>query len=92
MDKVQDFRIDKYKYLELRYFCLQYPVWRQKGIEFGKCRLIEQTAIEADPETYDLLLKNVTEGISYEYMAIPRGRRQFYMRRRKFFWLLSERR
>lgn len=88
----REFEINKFKYYELKYFCRQYPLWRQKQVEFQKRELIEQTAIEADPETCDLLIKNVTEGISYEYMAVPRGRRQFYERRRKFFYLLSQKR
>ena len=54
--------------------------------------LIEQTAIEADPEIYQYLLKNVTQGIPYEYMNVPMGRRQFYECRRYFFKLLSDKR
>lgn len=57
-----------------------------------KCALIEQTAIEADAELYQYLIKNVTEGIPYEYMPVPSGRRQFYELRRKFFFLLSQKR
>lgn len=52
--------------------------------------LIEQTALEADGSIYQYLLKNVTEGIPYEYMPVPCGRRYFYTTRRKFFYLLSE--
>ena len=54
--------------------------------------LIEQTAIEADSEIYQWLLKNVTEGVAYEYMNVPKGRRQFYESRRYFFYLLSQKR
>jgi hypothetical protein len=54
--------------------------------------MIEQAAIEASPYTYQYILKNVTEGIPYEYMKIPRGRRQFYEDRRLFFKILSEKR
>jgi hypothetical protein len=61
----------------------------------GRCRLIEQTVIEADPDIYRYLLKAVTEeGISYRYlkmiMKIPCGRKMYYNRRRKFYWLLSQ--
>jgi len=59
-----------------------------------KCRLVEQTAIEADPEIYQYILKAVTnEGISYHYlrtiMDIPCGKNMYYDRRKKFYWLLS---
>ncbi|WP_024348201.1 hypothetical protein [Lacrimispora indolis] len=54
--------------------------------------LIEQTAIEADPEIYPWLIKNVTEGVAYEYMNVPKGRKQFYESRRYFFYLLSQKR
>lgn len=58
------------------------------------CRLIEQTAIEADPDIYQYLLKAVTEDVSYRYldmiMNIPCSRNTYYDRRRKFYWLLSQ--
>lgn len=61
----------------------------------SKCKIIEQTAIEADPELYQYILKAVTnEGISYNYlkmiMNIPCGKNVWYDRRRKFYYLLSE--
>lgn len=59
----------------------------QKDIE-----LIEQTAIEAEPELYPWILKNVTDGMPYEYISAPCGRRQFYEGRRYFFYLLSQKR
>ena len=51
--------------------------------------LIEQTAKEADEEISEWLLMNVTEGIAYEYLDVPKGRRQFYESRKYFFYLLS---
>lgn len=54
--------------------------------------LIEQTAIEADPEIYKWLMKNVTEGIGYEYMNVPKCRADFYGSRKYFFYLLSQKR
>ena len=54
--------------------------------------LIEQAAVQTDPYVYQFLLKNVTSGISYEYMDVPCGRRQFYEKRRLFFKILSEKR
>lgn len=60
-----------------------------------KCELIEQTAIETDVDLYQYILKAVTnEGITYKYlstvMGIPCGKDMFYDRRRRFYWLLSQ--
>lgn len=54
--------------------------------------LIEQAAIEANSYIYPFIIRNVTEGIAYEYMRVPMGRRQFYDGRRLFFKILSEKR
>ncbi len=51
--------------------------------------LIEQTAMEADSEIYPWVLKNVTEGLPYEYMDVPINRTDFYCIRKYFFYLLS---
>ncbi|WP_419504085.1 hypothetical protein [Enterocloster sp.] len=51
--------------------------------------LIEQTAIEADSEIYPWILKNVTDGLPYEYMDVPINRTDFYCIRKYFFYLLS---
>lgn len=60
-----------------------------------KCELIEQTAIEADPEIYQYIIKGVTtDYASYKYlstvMGIPCSRNTYYERRKKFYWLLSK--
>lgn len=60
-----------------------------------KCELIEQTAIEADPELYQYIIEGVTEEYaSYKYlsatMKIPCSQNTYYERRKKFYWLLSE--
>lgn len=60
-----------------------------------KCELIEQTAIEADSDIYQYIIKAVTnEGISYTYlkeiMDIPCGKDMYYDRRRKFYWLIAQ--
>lgn len=56
-------------------------------------KMVEQTAIETDPELYSYILRSVTEGCSYvalrTYLGIPCGRDYFYERYRKFFWLLD---
>lgn len=54
--------------------------------------LIEQTALEADPEIYQWLMKNVTQGIPYEWLDVPKARKQFYESRRYFFYLLAQKR
>jgi hypothetical protein len=60
-----------------------------------KCKLIEDTAMEADPDIYKYIMKAVTnEGITYNYLStimnIPCGKDMYYDRRRKFYWLLSQ--
>lgn len=54
--------------------------------------LIEQTAIEADSDIYKWLLKNVTEGIGYDYLDVPKSRNRFYDSRKYFFYLLAQKR
>ena len=52
--------------------------------------MIERTVQEAAPEIAQALLKAVTDGIPYEWLDVPMGRRQFYNARRKFFYLLDK--
>ena len=59
-----------------------------------KCKRIEQTAIEADPDIYQWLLEGVTtEYATYRYLrdakGIPCGKDLYYDRRRKFYYLMS---
>ena len=59
-----------------------------------QCKLIEDTAKEADPEIWEYILKGVTcENASYNYlrqiMNIPCGKNYYYEKRRKFYFLLS---
>lgn len=59
-----------------------------------RCKLIEDTAKEADPELWEYLLKGVTdENASYTYlrqiMGIPCGKNYYFEKRRKFYYLLS---
>ena len=51
--------------------------------------LIEQTAMEADADIYQWLIKSVTEGIGYDYLDVPMNRTDFYCSRKYFFYLLS---
>ena len=55
-------------------------------------KLIEDTINEVDNTIYKQLLENITENVPYEYLQVPCGRRQFYIARRKFFYLLSQKR
>lgn len=132
--KLDKYGIDKNRYLELKYFCRQYPKWKQqladlhcgykpialtglpggsgtsdtvgkaatKAAELSKqCELIEQCCIEADDLNYQVLLKCVTGGVSWDRLNIKNqlhelswigNEKSFYLARRKFFYLLSERR
>ena len=54
--------------------------------------LIEHTAMVAGADVYQWLIKNVTEGVPYEWLNVPSGRRQFYETRRYFFFLLAQKR
>ena len=56
--------------------------------------MVEQAAIETDPDLFDYILMAVTNGMSYEYLKmnkdIPCSRDTFYNRYRRFFWLLDK--
>lgn len=52
--------------------------------------IVEQSAIDADPDIFEWLLRSVTEGVSYGSLEVPCGRDYFYDRYRKFFWLLDK--
>lgn len=68
-------------------------VQEEKRERFRKeVELIEQTAIEANPEIYSYLLQSVTQGIGYEYMDVPMSKGRFYDYRKLFFVLLAEKR
>jgi hypothetical protein len=60
---------------------------------YRKIKLVENVAIQADPELCRYILLGVTEGFSYTYlktrMNIPCCKDTYYDRFRKFFWLLD---
>lgn len=103
---MSEHNITRMKYNELKYFCMQYDekrreLHKENGLNTVKSKamlqkdieLIEQTASEADAEICEWILKNVTEGIGYEYLGgVPKARKQFYESRRYFFYLLSKKR
>lgn len=59
-----------------------------------KCKLIEQTAIQADADLYQYIIKSVCYEVPYTYLAtveeMPCSRSSFYDTRRKFFYLLDK--
>lgn len=59
-----------------------------------RLRLIEHTAMDADPEIAEYILKGVTEGLSFNQLKarfdIPCGKDMYYDRYRRFFWLLDQ--
>ena len=69
----------------------------QSRIFFGeRMEMVEQAAIEAEPDLYPYLLRGVTEELSYDALKmkydIPCCRDVYYAAYRRFFWLLSKRR
>lgn len=61
---------------------------------FDRMKLVEQSAIAADPDLASYILKAVTEGLSYTYLKsrleIPCSRDMYYDRYRRFYWLLDK--
>lgn len=59
-----------------------------------RMKLVEQTAVVADSELANYILKGVTEELSYNYlkskMNIPCSKDTYYNRYRRFFWLLDK--
>lgn len=58
-----------------------------------KIVLIEKTVAQTDPVIYKYLIRGVTEGRPFDKLAadgMPCSRNTYYDRRRKFFYLLSE--
>lgn len=119
---LNEYSISKYRYRELKNFCLQYREKKMQlnsitllgsaGTENGgkgntisdrtandairiaelkrDIEIIETSAREADETISKYILANVVDEISWEYMDAPIGRRQFYAARRKFFYILSQ--
>ena len=60
---------------------------------FKKCELIEQTAIEADEDLYQYIIKNVCYDKPVDYLithGMPCSAPSFYDKRRYFFYLLDK--
>ena len=58
------------------------------------CKIIEESAKEADPAIYPYIVKAVTEELTFKYlktvMGMPCGKDMYYDRRRKFYWILDQ--
>lgn len=52
-------------------------------------QMIDQAAMEADAEIAGYIIKNVADGIPYEYLGVPCSRSAFFRARKKFFWILD---
>lgn len=59
-----------------------------------KIELVERAARETDYILYKYILKAVTEGLPYTYLRhvlkIPCSRDAYYVKYRKFFWVLNQ--
>lgn len=119
--------MERNRYLELKYFCFQYPIWKKahagllglsskpdilvkmtdvadpvakcvEAREFYSKRiaLIEECCKLAAPTFWELLLKGVTEGLSYDILAarntLPVSRAEYYISYRSFFWIMNTKR
>ena len=62
---------------------------------YERIALIEQTAQEVEPSLHPWLLRYVTtEALTFDRLkaeGMPCERKMFYDRRRKFYWLMSQR-
>lgn len=79
MDGKNSFYLPKYRYLELKYFCRQYPYWRYliscpekcpKNISIDSVKnavyLVEKTLYSVNCDFLPMLLHKITNGGSYE--------------------------
>lgn len=64
----------------------------RREILLRDCEAIEQAAIEAWPDGYKDILRNVALGESFERIAPECGKNQFTKIRRKFFYILWQKR
>lgn len=128
LSKQNKYWVEKCRFYELKYFCLQYPIWKkkyesidglngrtfdltvysrvntpsdptaktveEKSLYFERMEMVEQAAIDTDPDLASYILKAVTEGLSYSHLKarleIPCGKDMYYDRYRRFFWLLNK--
>lgn len=77
--------ISRNRYLELLYFSRQYAEYRRRSELAGYAEQIEAAAREAGEGLAPYILRNVTDGERYEYLAAPCGINQFYRARQRYF-------
>lgn len=62
----------------------------------GNCELVKQCCADVDKALQRFIFLAVTEGLSYDALRsryhIPCGKDYYFIRYRKYFWLLSRRR
>lgn len=69
----------------------------RNAIYIRDCRMIEEAAVKADPNIWEYMLRNVTQGLSYEHIEydgalrkISICRKDFYGTRKLFFSILDK--
>ena len=97
--KLSEYGISNLAYLELKYFCLQYPEKKEyikkhnDRLEYMKdIKLIEETAKEVGGEYAKYIIDNAVYSIPFIYLPIDCCRRKFYNMRRMFFVKLYNKR
>lgn len=91
---------DRYEMSEARYdelaaFVRQYRefIRDKSALSQERAELIESCARDACP--FDVfsagLLRHLADGLTFEQLALPISRAEFYKQRRRFFMLLNER-
>lgn len=78
-----EYRLERHRYLELKHFCRQYPIWKSALLagtndlrysERDKRRyekyvtIVEQAAHAANPEIYGYILCAASEGFTFEVL------------------------
>ena len=62
----------------------------------SEIEMIEQSAIQADSDIYQAIIKSVCYNIPFSYLKsvdmLPCGKDKFYESRRKFFYILAKKR
>ena len=89
---LEKYGIDKERYMELKYVCLQYAANKTSKDERrrNKAAAVEMAAQAASPALARYIVRNVTERTRYEEMPVPAGINQFFRARRQFFVFLNE--
>ena len=98
--KKNEYWISRHRYYELKHFCLQYPEWkREYAAQNGGAEqreqlkkwmdMVETAAGEAADDLGEMMLRAVTEGLSYVSLSPPCCKEVWYAAYRRFFWILN---